>query len=304
MKTNIIYNQDCLELLKKIPNESIDLVVTDPPYKIIAGGVRVIEEGEETKGVLNRRGSSIKNPKSVLDRGRIVVSDGTNCSNKWIKKTRQEDTYKGDGTDANEARYNNLNTPSAVKNGMMFEHNEIKFSEWLPEVYRVLKKCTHCYIMVNSRNLNELQNESDKVGFVFQNLLVWHKTNSQTPNKYYMQNAEFILMLSKRPAKNINNMGTKTVLSIPNIIGNKMHPTEKPVDLIKILIENSSQKNEIVLDIFMGVGSTARASKILERRYIGSEIDEAYYTKSLELLDESQRFRMKKSERACLLEFK
>lgn len=264
MKTNIIKKQDCVEYMKTLPDESVDLLCTDCPYKIIAGGVRIIEAGDEVKGVLNKRDYSKTDPKGVLSRGRIVVSDGTDCSNKWLKKDP-------------------LNTPSAVKGGKMFDHNEIEFSEWLPDAYRVLKKGTHAYIMINARNLKDLQVECEKVGFEFQNLLVWHKTNTQTPNKYYMQNTEFILMLSKRPARNINNMGSKTVISIPNP-KNKQHPTEKPVNLMKFLIENSTKENDIVLDPFMGSGSTAVAAKELNRKYIGTEIDGKYfkvYTKRL-----------------------
>lgn len=265
MQTNIIQNQDCIEYMKMLPNESVDLLCTDPPYKIIAGGVRIVDIGDETKGCLAKRDYSKTDPKGVLSRGRIVVSDGTDCSNKWLKK--------------------NSNTPSAVKNGKMFANNEIKFSDWLPEVFRVLKKGTHAYIMINARNLKDLQVECEKVGFEFQNLLVWHKTNTQTPNKYYMQNAEFILMLSKRPARNINNMGSKTVISIPNP-RNKKHPTLKPVELMKILIENSTDAGDVVLDPFMGGGTTAKACHELGRLYIGTEIDPQYYKLCLDTLRE------------------
>jgi DNA modification methylase len=194
-----------MNVLKGINDETIDLVVTDCPYKLIAGGIRVINEGDECSSVLNKRDWSKTDPKGCLGRGRVVVSDGTNCSNKWLKK-------------------GNTTIPSAVKDGKMFTHNDIQFSEWLPELYRVLKKGTHCYIMINGRNLKDLQIAAEDAGFVFQNLLVWHKTNTQTPNKYYMQCMEFILMLSKRPARNINNLGTKNLFSIPNIVGNKVHP--------------------------------------------------------------------------------
>ena len=173
----------------------------------------------------------------------------------------------------------------AVRSGKMFEHNDIKFSEWLPEVYRVLKKGTHCYIMINSRNIKELQQEAEKAGFVFQNLLVWNKSNSGgTPNKYYMQKCEFILMLSKRPARNINDMGTPNLLSVPNIIGKGEeghHPTEKPIELLKVMIRNSTNVGDIVLDPFAGSGSTLVAAKQLERQYIGYEIDEKYYKLAL-----------------------
>ena len=93
-----------------------------------------------------------------------------------------------------------------------------------------------------------------------------------------MQRLEFILFLRKGKAKNINNIGTTTLLQVPNFKkGTKQHPTEKPIDLMKILIENSSSENEIVLDPFMGVGSTALACKELKRNFIGFELDKQYY---------------------------
>lgn len=163
-----------------------------------------------------------------------------------------------------------------TKKGKFFKHNEIKFEEWLPEIYRVLKQDTHCYIMINPRNLAELQTKAEKVGFKFQNILIWEKNNS-TPNRYYLNSYEMILMLRKGKAKNINNMGTKNILQINNIIGNKKHPTEKPVKLMKILVDNSTQVGGVVLDLFMGCGSTGVACKELHRDFIGIEIDEKYF---------------------------
>ena len=146
--------------------------------------------------------------------------------------------------------------------------------------------------MINSRNLCKLQTEAEKAGFVFQNLLAWNKSNSGgTPNKYYMQKMEFILMLSKRPARNINDMGTPNLLSVPNIIGKGegYHPTQKPVELMKVLIRNSTNAGDIVLDPFAGGGSTLVAAKQLERHYIGFEIDEKYYQMSLKNLQNTPK---------------
>ena len=165
-----------------------------------------------------------------------------------------------------------------VKKGKIFNHNEIQFNEWLPEIYRVLKDNSHCYIMINGRNLAELQMEAEKVGFRFHNIIAWDKGNA-TPNKWYMQRLEFILFMFKGEAKKINNMGTTTLLQVPNIKrGTKLHPTEKPVDLMKILIENSSKKNDIVLDPFAGCGSTLLACKETGRNFIGFELDKHYHS--------------------------
>ena len=175
-----------------------------------------------------------------------------------------------------------------VRNGKVFDNNEIEFSEWLPEVYRVLKDGTHCYIMVNARNLKDLWVEAEKVGFTFQNLLVWDKGNA-TPNKWYMQAYELILMLRKGPARNINNMGEKNILRVPNVIRTKLHPTEKPVELMMILIENSSNEGDVVLDPFMGVCGGGIACKRLNRNFIGIEIDEKYFRIAQERLDEKEQ---------------
>jgi site-specific DNA-methyltransferase (adenine-specific) len=177
-----------------------------------------------------------------------IVSGG--CTNDVVKIGRYHEMGKGWNH-----RYTGENDSAVedTRKGKIFRHNEIKFSEWLPEAYRVLKQETHCYIMINPRNVKELQQEAEKVGFSFQNILIWDKGNA-TPNKWYMNAYEMILMLRKGKAKNINIMGSKNIIRVPNITRIKQHPTEKPVDLMKLLIENSSQKGEIVLDPFMGVG--------------------------------------------------
>jgi site-specific DNA-methyltransferase (adenine-specific) len=229
---------DCLEVMKDIPNESIDLIVTDCPYHIVSGGCTTGAYG-------NKKGCG-------------------KCSVKWETQGQL---------------YNFEN----IKSGKLFDNNDIEFKQWLPELFRILKKDTHCYIMINARNLKELQQEAENAGFKFQNILVWRKNNA-TPNRYYLNNCEFILMLRKGKARNINNMGTKNVLDVPNIIGKKKHPTEKPVELMKILIENSSNKNDVVIDPFMGVGTTGVACKALNRNFIGIELDENYFNIAKERL--------------------
>jgi site-specific DNA-methyltransferase (adenine-specific) len=172
------------------------------------------------------------------------------------------------------SHHNNAN----ALNGKLFEHNDIEFSEYLPELYRVLKPNTHCYLMINALNLKDLQQAAEDAGFRMQNILVWKK-NTSTPNQYYMQCLEFILMLRKGAAKRVNDCGICNCLSVPNIIGKgkKHHPTAKPVELMRIMIEQSSNKGDVVLDPFAGGGSTLVAAKQAERNYIGFEIDPKYY---------------------------
>ena len=240
MELDKIYNIDCRQGLQELADESIDLIASDIPYKLVGGGC---SEGNYKTS----KGHS--QPSGTLNRQRTKHESLSGTLNDQVE---------------------------AVRQGKMFEHNDIEFSEYMPELYRVLKKGTHCYLMINSRNLNDLWNEAIKVGFEFQNLLIWEKNNA-TPNKYYMQGAEFILLLSKRPARNINDMGMSNILKAPNIIGNKQHPTQKPVSLMRAMVSQSTNKGDIVLDPFAGSGSTLLAAQQLERHYIGFEIDKKYY---------------------------
>lgn len=262
----LLIHGDCLDVMELMEDKSIDCFVSDVPYKIIAGGVRIVELGDEPSGIFNKRDYSKTDPKGCLNRGRKVVSDGSRIANKWLKK-------------------DSSSIPSAVKDGKMFKHNDIKFEEWLPIIFEKLKLQTHAYIMINGRNLKDLQQKSEDANFEYQNLLVWNKGNA-TPNKYYMQQLEFILMLSKRPARNINNMGSKNLFNIPNIIGNKIHPTEKPVSLMEQLIINSTNKNEIVCDLFAGSFTTTIACIRTGRKSICVEKDETYYKIGVERVKE------------------
>lgn len=214
LELNKIYNMDCMEGMMMIEDESIDLVVTDPPYKCISGG-KPKKKGQ---------------PSGILSKN----------------------------------------------DGKIFDYNDIKPEMWIPEIYRVLKQNTHCYIMTNTINLFNYLNICKTVGFKLHSILVWKKNNC-TPSRWYMKNGEYILFLRKGKAKKINNVGSKMVHEFENIIRNKRHPTEKPVELMRMYIENSSNENDIVLDPFMGSGTTAVACKQLNRRFIGFEIDKKYF---------------------------
>jgi len=204
-------------MLNRLRNESIDLLVTDPPYLVRSGG--------------NRR------PKGY---------------------------YGGNSIGSN---YNN--------DGKIVKH-QLALSLWLPEAYRVLKSSADIYVMSDARNLHFTIHELKKAGFRFHNVLVWHKSNSGTPNRWYMKNLEFVLYFFKGQARRINNVGDNQLFSIPNVKG-KSHPTEKPVELMSRLIANSSKPGQVVLDPFCGSGSTLIAAHSLKRKYIGYEIDLGFY---------------------------
>ena len=164
----------------------------------------------------------------------------------------------------------------AANDGKIFEHNDVAFEEYLPPLYRVMKEQAHIYLMTNFDNLYDAQYQMIAAGFGLHNLLIWQKQNC-TPNRWYMKDCEYILFGRKGKAKTILHPGSKTILQFANPIGDKSHPTEKPVDLIRHLISNSARPGELVLDPFMGSGGSAVAAKAEGRRYIGVEINPKYF---------------------------
>jgi site-specific DNA-methyltransferase (adenine-specific) len=146
----------------------------------------------------------------------------------------------------------------------------------MKRVYDCLKEGSHAYIFTNVLNLSDMMIEAQKAGFKLHNLLVWEKNNC-TPSQYYMKNCEYVLFLRKGKAKWINDIGgSKTVHQFNNIIGNKQHPCEKPVDLLKFYIMNSSQDGDVVFDPFAGSGATGVAAIQCGRRFVGVELDTTY----------------------------
>ena len=97
-----------------------------------------------------------------------------------------------------------------------------------------------------------------------------------------MSQFEYILFFRKGGGKKINNCGTPDILSIYNkktttLQGENIHDTEKPVELMRILVENSSNEGDIILEPFAGSGSTPLACLDSNRNCIACEIDKDYY---------------------------
>ena len=169
----------------------VDLIVTDPPYRVISGGVT---GPDRPTGILRSNDSRI------------------------------------------------------------FEHNDIGFGDYLPQLYLALKDPGHLYLMVNFFNLEAALAATRQAGFDIHNLLVWQK-NNVTPNRWYMKNCEYVIFARKGKAMSIADCGSKTVHQF-NSVGDRDHPTQKPIDLMRLYIENSSNPGDLVLDPFMGSGST------------------------------------------------
>ena len=214
-----IFNEDSIEFMKRLPDECVDLIVTDPPYPTTKRG-------------------------------------GTGNSGGMCKKKE-------------------------FSQGKVFRYNDIKPEKYIPEFYRILKEGSHFYIMTNHVNLIKMLNVATDCGFHFIKSLIWNKGN-KIMGQAYMSQFEYILFFRKGKFKKINHCGTSDILDVPNkktkgLDGKNLHDTEKPVELMKILIDNSTQEGDIVFEPFGGIGSTAIACVELNRKCISVEIDDTYF---------------------------
>lgn len=168
-----------------------------------------------------------------------------------------------------------------VNNGRVFKTNDLEIEDWLPEFYRILKNNSHCYIMTNNKNITHYLLAIDKSNFHYIKNLIWVKDN-KIMGQTYISQFEYIIMIRKGGHKRINNCGTSDILQIPNkklkdINGKIIHDTEKPVTLSKILIENSTNIDDLVIDPFMGIGGVGVACVNTNRNFIGIELDDTYF---------------------------
>lgn len=209
---NNIYNEDSYAAIKNIPDNSIDLIIIDPPYK------------------LQKRGTAFHKKPDYIDE----------IEN---KKLDQDFDYS------------------------IFD-----------EVKRVMKKL-NIYIFCSRDQLHKV---FDKFRNENIDLLVWHKTNPiPTVNNKYLSDLEYIIFVREKGVKVYGSYATLSKLfqTIVNKRDKQLfkHQTIKPLQIIKNLIINSSQENDVIADFFIGSGTTAVAAKELKRQFIGFEIDLEYY---------------------------
>lgn len=217
---NKILCGDCLKILPLVPDNSIDMVFTDPPYQFISVGKTGLQGGGFMK------------PENKKHLEKIKESFGINYSPE----------------------------------------------QYLAECKRILKKFNG-YFFTNKTLLTRYIAFAEKNRYKWE-LLLWLKPNPCPLNKsHYLIDKEYIVFIKEPTAYFNSNLGYEkyfTYRSYP--IGKKgtFHPTEKPLSIVKDLIEISSKENDIIFDGYIGSGTTAIGAKQLNRRYIGVEISEEY----------------------------
>jgi len=198
---------DAVEWLRSLPSDSVDLLITDPPYE------------------------SLEKHRAVGTTTRLKVSAAS--SNPWFQVF-----------------------PNA------------RFEELFSEVYRVLHRNTHFYLLCDPETAFIAKPIAEKVGFKFWKPLVWDKI-SIGMGYHYRARYEFVLFFEKGKRR-LNDLGIADVIDAPRVRGG--YPAEKPVQLLETLIRQSSTEGDVVADPFMGSGSAGVAALRLSRRFLGNDV--------------------------------
>ena len=138
---------------------------------------------------------------------------------------------------------------------------------------------TNCdaYVMANDKNIFKAEAAMEAEKWKLHNLLTWDKVFA-VPCRFYMKHQEYVLYMWKGRARTINNRGSKQdFVQKPPRAEEKIHGTQKPVEVLDYYITNSCDKGEMVIDPYSGSASTLIAAGLAERRAIGFEINETHY---------------------------
>jgi site-specific DNA-methyltransferase (adenine-specific) len=158
------------------------------------------------------------------------------------------------------------------------DDNEQLIKDYIKECYRVLKDNTALYMFCSSKTIDFFKQEIENCGFKIKNIIVWVKNNWTAGDLQgqFGQQYEFIILANKGRCK-FNGARLTDVWNFSRVAGkSQLHQNQKPVDLIKQCIEKHSNEGDVVLDGFMGSGTTAIASIESKRNYIGWELDTTY----------------------------
>ena len=275
---------DCLERMKEIPDGSVDVVISDIPYGIDFSSWDITHSNTNSALL----GASPAQSKSGVFKTRGKPKNG------WSK----------DDLD---------------------RVNEFQdfCRKWFTELFRLTKPCSPIILMTGRQNQHRCTVAGEDAGFIFKDYLIWDKKQApfRAQNVNRVLNArgvpevegEYRLGCPSPQAEPIIWMfkpypiGTtitdcfirdrlgcfesstikSNIISISSKVANKLHETEKPLILMEELVKCFSVEGHVVLDMFMGSGTTGVACRNLNRKFIGIEMDKEYFEIGVDRIKET-----------------
>ncbi|MDE0091682.1 MAG: site-specific DNA-methyltransferase [Oligoflexia bacterium] len=219
-------------LLKGIPKETADLILTDPPYSISK------KTGFKHLG------------KNSIERFAVSMDFG-----KW-------------------------------------DHKEINLKDFSDLSYKALRKGGTIICFYDLWKITYVQEAFIQAGFEMIRLIIWEKTNPVPLNSHssYLSNSREVAVLGIKGSKpTFNSKYDNGVYHFPIHREKRIHPTQKPLRLMSALIEKHSKINDLVIDPFLGSGTTAIASLKLKRKFIGGDKNQEYIKKARKRIEEANK---------------
>ena len=271
-----IQNTDGIQYLTKVNDNSVDLILTDPPY------ITSTETGMGNlhKQIQENKEKGIEFVKSEEDWESVKI--------KYIgKKDIPEETIK-----LNYMKYGSI---FGSKYSVQTEYGEWdtsftmeKLDEFIEQYYKKLKKGGTIIIFFDIWKITPLKELLEKHKFKQIRFIEWIKTNPQPLNSKtnYLTNCREMALLGVKGGKpTFNSSYDNAIYQYPLQGGKKrFHPTQKSLLLFEELIRKHSNECDIVLDTFLGSGTTALACKNTNRSFMGCEVSKEYYDKLMELV--------------------
>lgn len=267
-----VKNEEGLLYLSTIANSSVDLILTDPPYII-----------SKDSGM----NEHYKNVKSNEENNVAFVKTESNWNE--YKKTHNIET------DENKENYIKYGTIYGKKYCVQTDYGkwDSEFSmetleKFICEYYKKLKKGGTIIIFFDLWKITDLKNLLEKYKFKQIRFIEWIKTNPQPRNSSinYLTNCREIALLAvKDGSPTFNSSYDNGIYNFPLQGGkNRFHPTQKSLSLFEALINKHSNENDVILDTFLGSGTTAIACKNTKRKFKGCEVSKEYFDKINEIL--------------------
>jgi site-specific DNA-methyltransferase (adenine-specific) len=283
-----IKNVEGLAYLESLNNASINLVLTDPPY-ITSRKTGMDEQAK----IVKQYSESKKNIKTEEDWNKLKTKEEWE---QWMTTNNITEEKKKKELEKLKNNYLKFGSIYGKKYAVVTDYGDWDndftmeiLEKFVTHYFRVLKNGGTLIIFFDIWKITPLKEIMEKAGFKQIRFIEWIKTNPQPLNSStnYLTNCREIALLGIKKSKpTFNSKYDNAIYQYPLQGGkNRFHPTQKSLLLFEELIKKHSNENDIVLDTFLGSGTTAIASKKNNRIYKGCEISKEYYDKIVKLLE-------------------
>jgi site-specific DNA-methyltransferase (adenine-specific) len=290
---HIIELKEGLEFLKTVESKSVDLVLTDPPY------ITSRETGmNKWVDHVNKQDSlNAKQAKTIEEWNSYKTPE------EWVKffensKLKDKSRWPQElgKMKENYLKYGSIyGKKYAVKTDYGEWDSEFTLEtldKFISEFYRVLRKGGTAIIFFDLWKITNLKDMLEGNKFKQLRFIEWIKTNPQPLNssRNYLTNCREIALMGVKGGSPTFNSKYDNAIYMHPLQGGKdrFHPTQKSLKLFEDLVNKHSNPGDLVLDPFSGSGTTAVASKMHGRNFIGCEIDQDYYNKSIDRLEKTK----------------